>query len=178
MLDGIARLSADYQQLSEKLHALYYDLEDASYTLRDYRTDFSFEPEQNGQAVANRVEGGKRPRSSMAPTIVLKNGMPYLAVGSPGGSRIIGYVAKTLVAHIDWGMNIQQAVDLPNMLNRGSAYEVEERTAAADLAPGLGQLGYKVQIRDLNSGVQGIVIHKTGLQGGADPRREGKVMGD
>ncbi len=149
------------------------------YLLNNELTDFAFNPaDGEGKQVANSVAPGKRPRSSMAPTIVLKNGMPYLAVGSPGGSRIIGYVAKTLVAHIDWGMNIQQAVDLPNMLNRGSAYEVEERTAAADLAPGLGQLGYKVQIRDLNSGVQGIVIHKTGLQGGADPRREGKVMGD
>ncbi len=83
------------------------------YLLNNELTDFSFEPEQNGQAVANRVEGGKRPRSSMAPTIVLKNGAPYPAVGSPGGSRIIGYVAKTLVAHLDWGMDIQQAIDLP-----------------------------------------------------------------
>ncbi|RKV75470.1 MAG: gamma-glutamyltransferase, partial [Neisseria sp.] len=98
--------------------------------------------------------------------------------GSPGGSRIIGFVAKTLVAHIDWGMDIQTAISLPNMLNRGSTYEIEEKTAAAAKAPALEQLGYKVQVRDLNSGVQGIVIGKNGLQGGADPRREGKVMGD
>ena len=149
------------------------------YLLNNELTDFAFNPaDAEGKTVANSVAAGKRPRSSMAPTIVLKNGTPYLAVGSPGGSRIIGYVAKTLVAHIDWGMDIQQAIDLPNMLNRGSAYEVEEQTAAADMAPGLGQLGYKVQIRDLNSGVQGIVIQPNGLQGGADPRREGKVMGD
>lgn len=149
------------------------------YLLNNELTDFAFNPaDAAGKTVANSVAPGKRPRSSMAPTIVLKNGTPYLAVGSPGGSRIIGYVAKTLVAHIDWGMNIQEAIDLPNMLNRGSAYEVEERTAAADMAPGLGQLGYKVQIRDLNSGVQGIVIRSDGLEGGADPRREGKVMGD
>ena len=148
------------------------------YLLNNELTDFSFEPEQNGQTVANRVEGGKRPRSSMAPTIVLKNGAPYLAVGSPGGSRIIGYVAKTLVAHLDWGMDIQQAIDLPNMLNRGSAYELEQHTAAAAKAGTLERMGYPVQVRDLNSGVQGIVIQPQGLQGGADPRREGKVMGD
>ncbi|WP_373741400.1 gamma-glutamyltransferase [Neisseria sp.] len=149
------------------------------YLLNNELTDFAFNPvDKDGNAVANSVAGGKRPRSSMAPTIVMKNGRPYLAVGSPGGSRIIGYVAKTLVAHIDWGMDIQQAIALPNMLNRGSAYELEENTAAAAKAGALEQLGYKVQVRDLNSGVQGIVIGKDGLQGGADPRREGKVMGD
>lgn len=148
------------------------------YLLNNELTDFAFNPAANGQTVANSVAGGKRPRSSMAPTIVMKNGEPYMAVGSPGGSRIIGYVAKTLVAHIDWGMDIQTAISLPNMLNRGSAYEIEQDTAAAGKAAVLEQLGYKVQVRDLNSGVQGIVIGKNGLQGGADPRREGKVMGD
>ena len=149
------------------------------YLLNNELTDFAFNPVgADGKTVANSVAGGKRPRSSMAPTIVMKGGKPYLAVGSPGGSRIIGFVAKTLVAHIDWGMDIQTAISLPNMLNRGSTYEIEEKTAAAAKAPALEQLGYKVQVRDLNSGVQGIVIGKNGLQGGADPRREGKVMGD
>ena len=149
------------------------------YLLNNELTDFAFNPAgEDGKTVANSVAGGKRPRSSMAPTIVMKNGVPYMAVGSPGGSRIIGFVAKTLVAHIDWGMDIQTAISLPNMLNRGSTYEIEEKTAAAAKAPALEQLGYKVQVRDLNSGVQGIVIGKNGLQGGADPRREGKVMGD
>ena len=149
------------------------------YLLNNELTDFAFNPVgADGKTVANSVAGGKRPRSSMAPTIVMKNGVPYMAVGSPGGSRIIGFVAKTLVAHIDWGMDIQTAISLPNMLNRGSTYEIEEKTAAAVKAPALEQLGYKVQVRDLNSGVQGIVIGKNGLQGGADPRREGKVMGD
>lgn len=149
------------------------------YLLNNELTDFSFTPvDEEGKAVANRVEGGKRPRSSMAPTIVMKNGKPYMAVGSPGGSRIIGYVAKTLAAHIDWGMDIQTAIDLPNMLNRSGTYELEQNSAAAGFAPALQQMGYQVQIRDLNSGVQGIVIRENGLQGGADPRREGKVMGD
>lgn len=148
------------------------------YLLNNQLTDFSFEPSKNGVAVANRVEAGKRPRSSMAPTIVLKNGEPYLAVGSPGGSRIIGYVAKTLMAHIDWGMDIQQAISAPNVLNRFGSFELEQHSTASQLAPSLQQIGYKTDVRDLNSGVQGIVITKDGLIGGADPRREGKVMGD
>ncbi len=149
------------------------------YLLNNELTDFAFNPVgEDGKTVANSVAGGKRPRSSMAPTIVMKDGKPYMAVGSPGGSRIIGFVAKTLVAHIDWGMDIQTAISLPNMLNRGSQYEIEDKTAAADKAAALEKLGYKVQIRDLNSGVQGIMIGKDGLLGGADPRREGKVMGD
>ncbi|MDO4247372.1 MAG: gamma-glutamyltransferase [Neisseria sp.] len=148
------------------------------YLLNNELTDFSFEAEKNGVPVANRVEGGKRPRSSMAPTIVLKDGKPYLAVGSPGGSRIIGYVAKTLVAHIDWGMDIQQAISYPNLINRFGTYELEQNTPAANFAGSLAGIGYKTEVRDLNSGVQGIVITPEGLQGGADPRREGKVMGD
>lgn len=148
------------------------------YLLNNELTDFNFTPMKDGKPVANRVEGGKRPRSSMAPTIVLKNGQPYLAVGSPGGSRIIGYVAKTLLAHIDWGMDIQQAIAMPNMLNRTGTYELEQDTAAAHFAESLQKLGYKTDVRDLNSGVQGIVITSTGLIGGADPRREGKVMGE
>lgn len=148
------------------------------YLLNNELTDFAFEPEKNGKPVANRVEGGKRPRSSMAPTIVLKNGQPYLAVGSPGGSRIIGFVAKTLVAHVDWGMDIQQAISLPNMLNRFGTYELEQNTQASQWVEPLQKLGYKTEVRDLNSGVQGIVITDKGLIGGADPRREGKVMGD
>lgn len=147
------------------------------YLLNNELTDFSFEPSKNGKPVANRVEGGKRPRSSMAPTIVMKDGKPYMAVGSPGGSRIIGYVAKTLVAHVDWGMDIQQAINYPNVLNRFGSYEIEKSSRAAALNTPLMNLGYETDIRDLNSGVQGIIITETGLQGGADPRREGRVMG-
>lgn len=148
------------------------------YLLNNELTDFSFEPVKNGKPVANRVEGGKRPRSSMAPTIVLKNGRPYLAVGSPGGSRIIGYVAKTLVAHIDGGKDIQAAISAPNVLNRFGSYEIEQQSDAEKHLADLQKLGYKTDVRDLNSGVQGIVITPKGLIGGADPRREGKVMGD
>lgn len=147
------------------------------YLLNNELTDFSFEPTKEGKPVANRVEGGKRPRSSMAPTIVMHEGRPYMAVGSPGGSRIIGYVAKTLVAHVDWGMDIQQAINYPNALNRFGVYELEQDSVASSFNQSLMDLGYKTDIRDLNSGVQGIIITKHGLQGGADPRREGQVMG-
>lgn len=147
------------------------------YLLNNELTDFSFEPTKDDKPVANRVEGGKRPRSSMAPTIVMKDGKPYMAVGSPGGSRIIGFVAKTLVAHVDWGMDIQQAINHPNVLNRFGTYEIEQDSQAIQFNDALTNLGYKTNIRDLNSGVQGIIITEHGLQGGADPRREGKVMG-
>lgn len=148
------------------------------YLLNNELTDFSFEPNKNGEVIANRVEGGKRPRSSMAPTIVFKDSQPYMAIGSPGGSRIIGYVAKTMVAHVDWGMNIQQAISAPNMLNRFGTYEIEEKTPLAEKAKDLEAIGYKTQVHDLNSGVQAIIIEPHQLVGGADPRREGRVMGD
>jgi len=92
------------------------------FLLNNELTDFSFRPSKDGKLIANRVEAGKRPRSSMSPTIVLKNGKPYMAIGSPGGSRIIGYVAKTLIAHLDWNMDIQSAIDLPQ-IGRASCRE-------------------------------------------------------
>ncbi|OOR85295.1 gamma-glutamyltransferase [Moraxella canis] len=148
------------------------------YLLNNELTDFSFEPTQQGRQVANRVEPGKRPRSSMAPTIVFKEGKPYMAIGSPGGSRIIGYVAKTIVAHSDWNMPIQDAISAPNLLNRFGSYELEAGTAATEWQQALTDLGYKTEVRELNSGVQAIVIEPSRLVGGADPRREGRVMGD
>ena len=148
------------------------------FLLNNELTDFSFKSHQDGYPIANRVEPGKRPRSSMSPTIVMKNNKPYLVVGSPGGSRIIGYVAKTLIAHLEWGMDIQQAINLPNMLNRFGTYDLEKGTEAETYAKALTDMGFKVSVQDLNSGVQGIVVEKDGLLGGADPRREGLVLGD
>ncbi|NVK75927.1 MAG: gamma-glutamyltransferase [Oceanospirillaceae bacterium] len=148
------------------------------FLLNNELTDFSFKSHQNGFPIANRVEPGKRPRSSMSPTIVMKDNKPYLVVGSPGGSRIIGYVAKTLIAHLEWGMDIQQAIDYPNMINRFGTFDLEKGTEAATYEKSLKDMGYKVSVRDLNSGVQGIVIQPNGLVGGADPRREGLVLGD
>ncbi|MHA2937547.1 gamma-glutamyltransferase [Vibrio sp. RC27] len=148
------------------------------FLLNNELTDFSFKSYKDGYPIANRLEPGKRPRSSMSPTIVLKDGSPYLVVGSPGGSRIIGYVSKALIAHLEWGMDIQTAISLPNMLNRFGTYDLEKGTAAERFKEPLEEMGFKVNIRDLNSGLQGILVSTDQLSGGADPRREGIVLGD
>ena len=148
------------------------------FLLNNELTDFSFVPDIDGKPVANAIEPGKRPRSSMAPTIVMKDGKPVLAIGSPGGSRIIPYVAKTLIAWVDWEMDIQQAIELPHLLNRFGTYDLEKGTAAEKFAPALEELGFKTEIRDLNSGLHGIEIKANRLEGGADTRREGVAVGD
>jgi gamma-glutamyltranspeptidase / glutathione hydrolase len=148
------------------------------FLLNNELTDFSFETHENGVPIANRVEPGKRPRSSMAPTIVLKDGVPVLVVGSPGGSRIIGYVTQAIVGALDWDMDPQQAVSQPHLVNRTGVFELEEATTAADLAQPLEQLGYEVTVRPLDSGLHAIEITPDGLLGGADPRREGIVLGE
>jgi gamma-glutamyltranspeptidase/glutathione hydrolase len=146
------------------------------FLLNNELTDFSFASHEDGRPVANRVAPGKRPRSSMSPTIVMKDGAPVLAVGSPGGSRIIGYTAKTIIAVLDWGMDVQQAVALPHAVNRFGTYDLEAGTSAAGLEEALTGMGYQVGVRDLNSGLHAIAIGG-GLQGGADPRREGIALG-
>ncbi|MDE4133799.1 gamma-glutamyltransferase [Phaeobacter sp. QD34_3] len=147
------------------------------FLLNNELTDFSFRSHRDGVPIANRLEPGKRPRSSMAPTIVMQGDKPVLAVGSPGGSRIIGYVAKTIIAWADWGMDVQQAVALPHAVNRFGTYDLENGSAAADLAEPLEAMGYKVNLRDLTSGLHAIEIGDT-LKGGADPRREGIALGE
>ena len=148
------------------------------FLLNNELTDFSFATQDDGVPIANRVEPGKRPRSSMAPTIVLRDGAPILVVGSPGGSRIIGYVAKTIVAYMDWGMDVQAAVALPHLVNRFGTYDVESGTSAEGLTEPLTALGYEVNARDLNSGLHAIALDENGLSGGADPRREGIAIGE
>jgi gamma-glutamyltranspeptidase/glutathione hydrolase len=150
---------------------------EGGFLLNNEMTDFSFTPQSDGNPVANRVEPGKRPRSSMAPTIILKDGSPVLVIGSPGGSRIIGYVAKAIIAHIDWGMDIQEAVTMPHFVNRFGEFDLEAETEAEDLAGSLSALGYGVKTRELNSGLHAIAISEQGLSGGADPRREGIALG-
>ncbi len=147
------------------------------FLLNNELTDFSFRSHRDGVAIANRVEPGKRPRSSMSPTIVLEDGAPVLVVGSPGGSRIIGYVAKTIIAHLDWGMDVQQAVSMPHAVNRFGTYDLEEGTGAEALGEGLAAMGYEVNTRPLTSGLHAISLGE-GLLGGADPRREGIAIGD
>ncbi|SNZ06701.1 gamma-glutamyltransferase [Cohaesibacter gelatinilyticus] len=148
------------------------------FLLNNELTDFSRSPEKEGKPIANRVEGGKRPRSSMAPTIVLKDGAPILAIGSPGGSRIINYVAQALVAILDFGLDPQDALNQPHVVNRNGATDLEKGTSAEELKDGLEALGHEVKIRDLNSGLHAILIKDGMLIGAADPRREGVAMGD
>ena len=147
------------------------------FLLNNELTDFSFRTHADGYPIANRIEPGKRPRSSMAPTIVLQDGTPSLVIGSPGGSRIIGYVAQAIIAHMDWGMDVQQAVAMPHLVNRFGTFDVEQGTSAADLEAPLTELGFEVSVRDLNSGLHAIAVGET-LQGGADPRREGIALGE
>jgi gamma-glutamyltranspeptidase/glutathione hydrolase len=147
------------------------------FLLNNEMTDFSFRTHKDGVPIANRIEPGKRPRSSMAPTIVMQDGAPSLVIGSPGGSRIIGYVAQTIIAHLDWGMDIQQAISMPHLVNRFGTYDVEEGTTATDFVEPLTALGFEVNTRDLNSGLHAISVGDT-LEGGADPRREGIALGE
>lgn len=148
------------------------------FLLNNELTDFSFKSQDHGVPIANRVEPGKRPRSSMSPTIVMQDGKPVMVTGSPGGSRIIGYVAQSIIAMIDWHMDPQQAASMPHLVNRFGTFDLEEGTKAADLAPALKAEGFKTDIRNLNSGLHIIEIGKDGLTGGADPRREGVVIGE
>lgn len=148
------------------------------FLLNNELTDFSFETHDDaGYPIANRLEPGKRPRSSMAPSIVMKDDRPVLVIGSPGGSRIIGYVAKAIIGHLDWGLDVQQAIALPNVVNRFGAMDVEAGTDAAALTQPLTDLGFEVNETDLTSGLHGIAITPEGLSGGADPRREGIALG-
>ncbi|EMS7706750.1 TPA: gamma-glutamyltransferase [Vibrio cholerae] len=148
------------------------------FLLNNELTDFSFATQSEGRPIANRLEPGKRPRSSMAPTIVLQDNQPYLAIGSPGGSRIIGYVAQALIAHIQWDMDIQAAINQPHVLNRFGEIELEQGTSAELFKPALESLGSKVGIKELNSGLHAIRITAQGLEGAADPRREGIAIGE
>src|SRR5205085_7081518 len=135
----------------------------SGFLLNNELTDFSFAPVENGKPVANRVEANKRPRSSMAPTIVYDAaGRVYMVAGSPGGSAIINYVAKTLVGVLDWGLDPQAAIDLPNMGSRNGPTELEEGTSIVALKPKLEALGHEVQAVEFNSGVQAILRVKSG----------------
>ncbi len=154
------------------------------FLLNNELTDFSFVPSENGVPVANRVEGGKRPRSSMSPMLVFDraSGSLLMSLGSPGGSAIINYVTKVLVGVLDWGLDVQQAISLPNFGSRNGPTELEEGRASPALVDELKARGHEVRVINQTSGLQGIQrVVKDGKLvwfGGADPRREGIVMGD
>ena len=155
------------------------------FLLNNQMTDFSFIPEEHGQPVANRVEPGKRPRSAMAPTLVFdRNSGELLAtVGSPGGSQIIEYVSKSLVAMLDWKLDPQAAINLPNFGSRNGATELEAGLFSPALKQALKDKDHTLNEIDMTSGIQAIVRTrdaqgKVSLSGGADPRREGQALGD
>lgn len=149
------------------------------FLLNNQLTDFSHNPvDEDGRLIANRVEANKRPRSTMAPVIVFRDGLPFMAVGSPGGSAIMNYVAKTLVGVIDWKLNIQQAISLPNYGSRNKQTELEQGTSLEQLVQPLRAMGHDVSVHEFPSGLHGIVMDENGLSGGADPRREGIALGD
>jgi len=148
------------------------------FILNNQLTDFSLAPKRDGLWVANRVEPGKRPRSSMAPMIVFnQDNSLKLVIGSPGGSRIINYVAQAMIAILDWQLDPQAAISLPHLTNRNKVTTLEKGTDLEKLKPALEAKGHKVIVRDLNSGIQAIELSNGYLRGGADPRREGTAIG-
>lgn len=148
------------------------------YLLNNQLTDFSLQAQVDGYWVANRVQANKRPRSSMAPVMVFdEQGKLRYITGSPGGSRIINYVAQNLVAVLDWKMDAQQAANLPRFTHRNDGLVLEQNTNLSQLVPALLELGYQPRLADLNSGIHAIEIKNTHLEGAADPRREGIAAG-
>ena len=154
------------------------------FLLNNELTDFSFVPEENGVPVANRVEGGKRPRSSMAPMLVFDkaSGRLLMSLGSAGGPAIINHVAKVLIATLDWGLDVQQAISLPNFGSRNGPTELEQGRASQALISALQARGHDLRVTVQTSGLQaiqrGVLEGRSVWLGGADPRREGVVMGD
>ncbi|GER02328.1 hypothetical protein JCM17846_00100 [Iodidimonas nitroreducens] len=154
------------------------------FIINNQLTDFSFAPEVEGIKVANRVEPGKKPRSSMTPTIVFdEQNRVRMAIGSPGGSRIISFVTKTLVNVLDFRMNIQEAISAPNLVAQSGILEIERDRGLLDLMDALRARGHEVRDRTLNSGLHGLTVHydedgTAHYRGGADPRREGVALGD
>jgi gamma-glutamyltranspeptidase/glutathione hydrolase len=153
------------------------------FILNNQLTDFDYVPVVGGKPVANRIQGGKRPLSSMSPTMLLdERGRLRLVVGSPGGTRIIGFVAQTIVGIVDWKLDVQQAVSAPHFLAEEGPIEIEEGTELAAHEEALEALGHTVAVNDMNSGLHAIAIEYTrrgrALSGGVDPRREGVALGD
>ncbi|MGY4105971.1 gamma-glutamyltransferase [Aeromonas encheleia] len=151
------------------------------YLLNNQLTDFSFTSvDAAGLPVANRVEPGKRPRSSMSPLLVFdkQTGELEMSLGSPGGSAIINYVGKTLLGTQDWGLNLQQAINLPNFGSRNGPTELEQGRTPQAVIEGLKARGHEVLLNEQTSGLQGVERNAAGWFGAADPRREGVARGE
>ena len=155
------------------------------FLLNNELTDFSMLSKEGDMTVANNVQPGKRPRSSMAPTVVYdRENSPIIITGSPGGSAIINYVAKSIIAMVDWGLSPQAAANLPNFGSRNGPTELEKGTPLERLKPELERRGHTVNLMELTSGTHSLqrdVSTKSKVKhwrGGADPRREGVVRGD
>ena len=150
------------------------------FLLNNELTDFSFAPtDAKGVPIANRVEGGKRPRSSMSPTLVFEkdSGQLKMTGGSPGGAVIIHYTGKLLIGTLQWGLNTQQAINLPNFGSLNGPTVLEEKRFPENTLKALQARGHEVREMPLPSGLQAIEVTPKGFFGGADPRREGVVMG-
>jgi gamma-glutamyltranspeptidase/glutathione hydrolase len=151
------------------------------FLLNNQLTDFSFMPfGADGNPIANRVEPHKRPRSSMSPVLVFDKatGQVVMSAGSPGGALIIHFTAKTLYGALNWGLNAQQAIDLPNFASMGGPLLLEADRFDMRVVDALKQRGHVVEQISMPSGLQAIMKTPDGFFGGADPRREGIVLGD
>ena len=149
----------------------------AGFLLNNELTDFSFKTYNKGKKIANSLEPGKRPRSSMSPTIIFKNNTPIFIIGSPGGSNIIGYTINSIVSLIDWKMNAQEAASVAHAINKFDTFSLELNTPLSKLAPLLKKMGYKVKLKNFSSGLNIIAIDDK-LYGGSDHRREGIAVGE
>ena len=152
------------------------------FLLNNQLTDFSFRPvNEQGKPIANRVEAGKRPRSSMSPTLVFDPQSRELlaSLGSPGGAAIIHYTTKTLLGSLSWQLSPQQAIELPNLANFNTPFTLLETEGFSEhVKRSLEARGHELREQDLTSGIQMLLLTPQGLLGGADPRREGWVAGD
>ncbi|MEL7542329.1 MAG: gamma-glutamyltransferase [Pseudomonadota bacterium] len=150
------------------------------FLLNNELTDFAWQPnDEDGRLLANRVEPGKRPRSSMAPTMIFaSDGKLWALTGSPGGSRIINYTLKSIIAMIDWKLDAQQSADLVNFGSRNGPFEVETSAEGEKLGTMMRARGHAITAADMTSGLHIIRVTRDGLEGGADPRREGVARGD
>lgn len=149
------------------------------FLLNNQMTDFSFTAYVNGKLSPNRVEPGKRPRSSMSPTLVFgPDGKLFMVIGSPGGQHIVSYVLQTLLGVLDWGLDIQQAINQPHYAVVGNTIKLEDNSPLVQYRRTLEAMGHKAEAAKLSSGLYGIQREQNFLTGGADARREGTAEGN